>query len=347
MSTSVEFRNVSRRYGANVHALRSVSLTIAPGEFTTLLGPSGSGKSTMLKLLAGFDKPTSGDILIGGTSAIAQPPHRRGIGMVFQNYALFPHMSVAENVAFPLRVREMADDEVRRRVADVLAVTRLENLAARYPRELSGGQQQRVALARAIVFDPQVLLMDEPLGALDRSLREQLKLEIKRIQQQFKMTVLFVTHDQDEALVLSDRVVVMRDGGIEQISPPHELYQRPRNRFVASFVGESNMLECLSENGTVKYHGLRIAAANRSTPDGPCLIMIRPEHVEMSVDPVEGDISGIVRETVYLGETTRFIVDVAGHEIVAKVQPRHHSLPQIGQRVSLNWQASDVVVLDT
>jgi putative spermidine/putrescine transport system ATP-binding protein len=344
MSTSVEFRNVSHSYGS-FQALRDVTLTVAPREFTTLLGPSGSGKSTLLKLLAGFEEPDTGDLLIGGRSVVATPSHKRGIGMVFQNYALFPHMTVAENIAFPLRVRRAAESEVQRRVADVLAVTRLEALAARFPRELSGGQQQRVALARAVVFDPQVLLMDEPLGALDRHLREQLKFEIKRIQTQFEMTVIFVTHDQDEALVLSDRVAIMRDGKIEQVSSPQELYRQPSNRFVAGFIGESNILECVKQNGSILYRGKPVDADPIAMPDGPCWIMVRPELVEMSTAQCSDSIKGTLREKVFLGEVTRYIIDLQGQEVVAKAQNKGRDEISIGGQVFLSWRPSDAVVL--
>lgn len=346
MSTSVEFRNVSRRYGANVHALRNASLSIAPKEFVSLLGPSGSGKSTMLKLLAGFDSPSSGDILIGGRSIVATPPHLRGIGMVFQNYALFPHMTVADNVAFPLRVRKTPEDIVRKRVAAVLALARLETLGKRFPRELSGGQQQRVALARAIVFDPKVLLMDEPLGALDRHLREQLKFEIKRIQQEFRMTVLFVTHDQDEALVLSDRIVVMRDGAIEQISGPQDLYHKPQTRFVASFVGESNLLECRKDNGRLYFQGAALDLPDATAKDGTCAIMIRPECIRLSRDRTAGALSGRLKEIVFLGEATRYIVAVGQQDIIAKSRNKQADAFQAGDEIFLSWASQDTVVLE-
>src|SRR5690606_11925836 len=214
------------------------------GEFVTLLGPSGSGKSTILKLVAGFERPSDGDILIDGRSVVTLPSHKRDIGMVFQNYALFPHLSVADNITFPLAVRGRPRAEIARRLDEVLEITRLGEYRHRLPHELSGGQQQRVALARAIVFKPKILLMDEPLAALDRHLREQMKGEIKRIQQDLKMTVLFVTHDQDEALLLSDRIGVMHNGQLEQLATPHDLYARPQNRFIAGFVGEANLLPC-------------------------------------------------------------------------------------------------------
>lgn len=340
MSTSVVLKNLSRRYGESVHALRNVSLTVAPGEFVTLLGPSGSGKSTILKLLAGFDQPTAGDILIDGRSVLQTPSYTRGVGMVFQNYALFPHMTAAENIAFPLRVRNAADAEVTRRVEAILEVTRLTDYRDRYPSELSGGQQQRVALARAIVFDPKVLLMDEPLGALDRHLREQLKFEIKRIQQDLKMTVLFVTHDQDEALVLSDRVVVMRDGRLEQEAAPYDLYVRPRNRFVAKFVGDANILS----RGLGPWPG---TARNGPDPESRAeWLMIRPEHVALCAEPMAGMQAAVVKDRVFLGDAVRYTVQLHDTLINAKAPSTGTCLVDPGQTVHVGWRHEDAVLLE-
>jgi putative spermidine/putrescine transport system ATP-binding protein len=345
MSASVEVRHLSRSFGA-VHALHDVRLMVAPGEFVTLLGPSGSGKSTILNLLSGFDQPTSGDILIDGRSVLHVPSHLRSIGMVFQNYALFPHMSVADNIAFPLRVRNRPDKEVARRVAEVLETTHMSAYERRFPRELSGGQQQRVALARAIVFDPKVLLMDEPLGALDRHLREQLKFEIKRVQMQFRMTVLFVTHDQDEALVMSDRIVVMRDGRIEQEASPRDLYARPKNRFVANFIGESNIIPCVAKGGRIHFgdHAVRAQIPTEVT-DGECWVMVRPELIDITAEDQPGAVRGVLRDTVYLGETTRYIVDVGEKSIIVKKQNKTTLPFTAGQSVHLIWDPKDAVVL--
>lgn len=345
MSTSIEIRNLSRKFGS-FHALRNVSLAVNPGEFVTLLGPSGSGKSTVLKLLAGFDRPTSGDILLGGRSVLGVKPHQRHIGMVFQNYALFPHMTVFENIAFPLLVRNEPERKVEEKVASVLHITQMTDYQHRYPSELSGGQQQRVALARAIVFDPKVLLMDEPLGALDRHLREQLKFEIKRIQRQFDMTVLFVTHDQDEALVMSDRIVVMREGTIEQEASPHDIYARPVTRFVANFVGESNMLDGELHYGDFVFGGGRIdSPRGAGQPDGPCWIMIRPELIVIEPAGEAGGLIGTVRESVYLGESTRYLVDCGDSTMIVKRQNRIPLALETGSRVNLRWDANDAVVL--
>lgn len=341
MSTSVHLYNLSRRYGDTVHALRDVTLSVKPGEFVTLLGPSGSGKSTILKLIAGFDQPTAGDILIDGRSVLNIPSYRRGIGMVFQNYALFPHLTVTENIAFPLRVRACAEAEVARRVDHGLDITRLGDFRDRFPSELSGGQQQRVALARAIVFDPKVLLMDEPLGALDRHLREQLKFEIKRIQQDLKMTVLFVTHDQDEALVLSDRIVVMRDGRLEQEAAPFELYARPCNRFVANFVGDANILPC-SPAARAKLNGHATSPTRGAAADW---IMVRPEHVELYPEASPDTMQGLLRDQIFLGDTIRYIVEIDRQMITAK-RPAKDRLPvQAGEVVHVGWRWEDAVPL--
>ena len=230
-----------KRYGEAV-ALDGISLVVEPGEFVSLLGPSGSGKTTTLNLIAGFAKPTAGDILMDGRPIAELPPHRRDIGVVFQHYALFPQLTASENVAFPLRRRRVPKPEIRERVTSALEMVELEGLEDRHPRELSGGQQQRVALARAIVFNPRVLLMDEPLGALDRKLRDSLQRQIKRLHQELGITFVYVTHDQDEAMSLSERVAVFNNGRIEQIGTPVELYEQPNSRFVAEFLGESNVL---------------------------------------------------------------------------------------------------------
>ncbi|MEX3690438.1 ABC transporter ATP-binding protein [Paraburkholderia sp. BR14263] len=348
MSTSVSVFNLTRRYSGTTYALRDVSLKVEAGEFVTLLGPSGSGKSTLLKILAGFEQPTSGDVQIGGRSVIDVPSHARNIGMVFQNYALFPHMTVAENIAFPLTVRGIGSEEIKRRVLDVLNVTHMSTYIDRYPRELSGGQQQRVALARAMIFDPKVMLMDEPLGALDRHLREQLKVEIKRIQRQYNMTVLFVTHDQDEALTMSDQVVVMRDGRVEQKATPHELYALPANRFIAEFIGESNIVPCTADRNEARWGGVKLPCANTSVQEGEGWLMIRPEFVDISSDrpAYEGSLKGVIQESIFLGEGTRHIVSVGDVSFKVKTTNRHRKTYQAGQDVFLSWPETEARFLE-
>jgi len=236
--------------------VRNLNLEIAPGEFLTLLGPSGSGKTTVLMMLAGFETPTSGEIFVDGRAYSALPAHKRDIGVVFQSYALFPHMSVGENVAFPLSVRGCDPQEIKRRVASALEMVRLPNFSERKPTQLSGGQQQRVALARALVYSPKIILMDEPLGALDRQLREEMQFEIKSIHERVGVTVVYVTHDQDEALTMSDRIAIFNRGVIEQIADPKTLYDNPENAFVATFIGDSNLLGGLVVRlGSTVYDG--------------------------------------------------------------------------------------------
>ncbi|MFI5013099.1 MAG: ABC transporter ATP-binding protein [Hyphomicrobiales bacterium] len=343
MSKPVEIRSLSRRYGSSVQALRDVSLAVEAGEFVTLLGPSGSGKSTILKLIAGLDQPSSGDILIDGRSVLDIPPYRRGIGMVFQNYALFPHMTIAENIAFPLRVRDLPADETARRVADILGKTHLEGLEHRYPRELSGGQQQRVALARAIVFDPKVLLMDEPLGALDRRLREELKYEIKSLHERLQITILFVTHDQDEALVMSDRIAVMRDGMLEQVSPPRELYTRPGNIFVANFVGEANILACEVRQGWLWFDGEPLDETVPRQFGDHCCLMLRPEMIDIAEGGRPGRLRGRLSEVAFLGESTRCVVETGTARIIVRLPNRGGQPWALGDEVSLNWAAQSAV----
>src|SRR5262245_1968154 len=238
----VRFAGVEKSYDGTTPVVAGLDLAIRKGEFLTLLGPSGSGKTTTLMMLAGFEQPTAGDIRFNGQSLTTLPPHKRGLGFVFQNYALFPHMTVAENLAFPLEVRKMGRGEIRDRVAKALAMVELSGFEKRKPQQLSGGQQQRVAVARALVFDPELVLMDEPLGALDKHLREQMQYELKRLHRELGVTIVYVTHDQGEALTLSDRIAVFHDGVIQQLDSPKVIYDAPANAFVAGFIGENNAL---------------------------------------------------------------------------------------------------------
>ena len=344
-AASLELSGLSKRYGETV-ALDGIDLRVDPGEFVSLLGPSGSGKTTTLNLIAGFAKPTAGDILMDGRPISELPPHRRGIGVVFQHYALFPHMTAAENIAFPLRRRRVPKPEMQERVASTVELVELSGLENRYPRELSGGQQQRVALARAIVFNPRVLLMDEPLGALDRKLRESLQRQIRRLHQELGITFVYVTHDQDEALALSERVAVFNHGRIEQLGTPLELYEQPSSRFVAEFLGESNLLAV----PTPGDGGARLAT---ETDRGGQTLMVRPEHLELIP---EDDIpnarpevlSGVVSDVVYLGASVRIEVDVdSGGTVIARRSP-HQSPPiSTGHRIGVTWDPTHAVPLDS
>jgi putative spermidine/putrescine transport system ATP-binding protein len=315
----VEYRGLNKTFGS-VHALRPLDLVIEPGEFFTILGPSGSGKSTLLMLTVGFAQPTAGDILVDGESIIDLPPHRRDFGVVFQHYALFPNMNVRKNVAFPLKQRRIPASERQRRVDEALALVEMTGLADRRISELSGGQQQRVALARALVFNPRLLLMDEPLSALDRRLRESMQLELQRIHRRLGVTVLYVTHDQGEALTLSDRIAVLKDGVVQQVATPRELYESPANSFVAGFLGDSNIL-----SGRVTQVGARVQV---QTDGGPSVwlsadhrrayepgdrvdVLVRPEAIRLNDPAVNGGdhcFAGTVREVIYMGEHTRYLV---------------------------------------
>jgi putative spermidine/putrescine transport system ATP-binding protein len=325
---------VRKGYG-DVHAVESVDLDIPRGEFFTLLGPSGSGKTTLLRLIAGFERPDGGRIELGGMDVSRLPPYARDVNTVFQDYALFPHMSVAENIAYGLRAKGVARDECRERVAAVLKMVRLEGYGGRRPGQLSGGQRQRVALARAIVNHPRVLLLDEPLGALDLKLRQEMQAELKRIQAQVQITFLYVTHDQEEALTMSDRMAILDRGRIEQIGTPTEVYERPASEFVANFVGVSNVLERGGRRIIVRPEKIRIATREREIGDPAA-------HVE----------SGRVREVVYVGMFTRYVVDLdaGGHLLVVR-QNQETSLgrgfDERGRRVQVAWRSENAFEIQT
>ena len=351
----VMFDRIEKRYGAVV-AVDEVSLDISPGEFITLLGPSGSGKTTTLMMLAGFEIPTAGEIYVDDDAIAAVPPYRRNIGMVFQNYALFPHMTVGENIAFPLQMRKMSKAEIVEQTREVLELVGLPGYEGRYPRQLSGGQQQRVAVARALVFNPRVLLMDEPLGALDKQLREHLQLEIKALHEQLGVTIIYVTHDQEEALVMSDRIAVMNDGRIEQCGRPTELYDEPATRFVATFIGESNFIDGIIArlDGTtvgVEAPGLgELRAPMRAglTAGAPVALTVRPEKI-VAVDddhgagPEMNAVSGVVDDVVFVGEMRRYAVRLGGGQrLILKVQNRSgmQSFAR-GDPIRVAWNVAD------
>ena len=342
-----------KSYG-QVRAVEGVSLAVAAGEFVTLLGPSGSGKTTTLMILAGFVEPDAGEVYVEGTRITDTPAHRRALGMVFQHYALFPHMTVFDNVAYPLRMRRTARPVVRERVRAALALVRLPDTGARYPRQLSGGQQQRIALARALVYEPRLLLMDEPLGALDKKLREEMQVELRTLQQTLGITTLYVTHDQEEAMALSDRVVVMRDGRIEQDGAPADLYERPRTRFVADFIGASNCvagtLEAAGEGWRfVTLEGLALAAeAPSAAPGDPAHLVIRPERIRWAdAGPAEVTAAGVLADATYLGERIRYRVRLDGGPMLTVTHPNLPSARRLapGTPVRIGWNRSDATVL--
>ncbi|MFF4989502.1 ABC transporter ATP-binding protein [Streptosporangium saharense] len=348
----VELDGLKKKYGA-VEAVRGVSLNIRRGEFLAILGPSGAGKTTLLNMLTGFEKPTSGAIRINGRDVARLAPHRRGIGVVFQHYALFKHMTVAQNVGFPLRMRRMPLREQRGHIQNALEMVKLEDYGTRFPDQLSGGQQQRVALARAIVFRPALLLMDEPLGALDKRLREHMRVEIKRLQRSLGATVIYVTHDQGEALTMADRVAVMNDGAVEQLGTPTDLYERPASAFVADFVGETNFFRgrsVLDADGRVRVvldgdpSGSRRDVDNDAAlrPDRGVEVGVRPEQV--SLLPVEGAdplaVPGTVSEVLYEGATALHVVETAIGSLNARLSLKNvrETRWAVGDRVAVHWE---------
>ncbi len=354
----VRFDGVEKSYDGRTLVVRRLDLDIARGEFLTLLGPSGSGKTTCLMMLAGFEPVTRGEIYLEGRPLSRVPPHRRDIGMVFQNYALFPHMTVAENLAFPLEVRRLGRAEIETRVRRALEMVRLAGFEHRRPAQLSGGQQQRVALARALVFEPRLVLMDEPLGALDKQLRENMQYELKRLHERLGITVVYVTHDQGEALTMSDRVAVFEAGRIRQLATPQRLYEEPENAFVARFIGENNTFRgrIRAREGrfcrvTVEGGGemLALPVAVRE-PGEATTLSLRPERVWL--DPPEGAVEnrfvGRVVEPVYHGDHLRLVLEVCGNrEFVVKVPNRPGTRwPTPGETLRVGWRAEDLRALD-
>ena len=358
---AIELRLVTKRYGKE-RVVDSVSASIAPGEFFSLLGPSGSGKTTTLMMIAGFADVDEGQILVDGTDIVAIPPQRRGFGMVFQNYAIFPHLSVYDNVAFPLRARKLPDAEIRERVGQALELVRLERFADRFSRQLSGGQQQRVAIARAIVFHPSVVLMDEPLGALDKNLRYQMQVEIKEIQQRLGMTVVYVTHDQEEAMNMSDRIAIMDSGRIEQVGRPAEIYENPASNFIARFLGEANLIAGTIEEvgaGMAVLRtagGLRLRArADANVQSGAkANLFVRPERVTIAraegaaaAEPALNFVTGRLAQTSFLGNILRHAVEIEpGVRVTVDVQNASSGLFRtVEGAAALTWAAADSVVL--
>ncbi len=356
LGASVEIRSLSKSYGA-VAAAENVSFSIERGEFVSLLGPSGSGKTTVLMAIAGFLRPTSGEIHLGGRNIVALSANRRNIGMVFQKYALFPHMSVARNVAFPLEMRGWAKPRIRASVEKILDVVQLSQFADRLPAQLSGGQQQRVALARSIVFEPPLLLMDEPLGALDKKLRESLQIEIKRLQQELGITVLFVTHDQSEALAMSDRIVVMNEGRVEQVGTPQDLYRDPSSLFVADFIGSSNFFrgkrypeaDNLLHYGSVSLKGTSKDKVSRRAE--PSALMVRPEKIDLRplapTSDANAAVSGIIHQIVFEGANNTFVIMVGSQEVRVTKPAGERPSFLVGETVALSWSPDDALIFNS
>jgi putative spermidine/putrescine transport system ATP-binding protein len=350
---------IRKRYGT-VTALDDVSIDVRAGEFLTLLGPSGSGKTTTLKIVAGFIKPDAGDVTLQGRDVTGVPAHKRGIGLVFQHYALFPHMTAAANIAFPLRVRRMARSEIADRVHRALDLVRLTGFGDRYARQLSGGQQQRIALARAIVFEPALLLMDEPLGALDRKLRDAMQLEISRISRELGVTVIYVTHDQEEALALSDRIAIYNAGRIEQLGTGEELYETPATLFAASFMGESTVfrgrLEEVQGQPMLLSRGRHIPVSKNACERAnlqrgqPAAMIVRPERLRSDGTVASSgrpSVSGVVLEELYLGSIRKYVVDLEEDQRgIARVPlGSEEAWPPVGGRVHLTWNLEHGVLV--
>ena len=353
----VKFDKVDKSYDGKVLVVKDLNLDIAEGEFITMLGPSGSGKTTCLMMLAGFETPTNGEIYLDGNPISNIPPHKRGIGMVFQNYALFPHMTVYENLAFPLRVRKFSKDETDKKVEKALSMVSLSGFGSRMPAQLSGGQQQRVAVARALVFDPAVVLMDEPLGALDKNLRESMQYEIKHIHESIGVTVVYVTHDQSEALTMSNRIAVFNDGKVQQLSSPDKLYEEPVNSFVAEFIGENNTFQgevedisndrCkikLDSGGEILANPIRVKSKGEKS-----IVSLRPERA--IIDPeekMENKFKGKIEEVIYHGDHTILRLDLLGNkEFILKVPNSSARMDiKLGNEINIGWNSFDARALD-
>jgi putative spermidine/putrescine transport system ATP-binding protein len=350
----LSIRGVGKTYGA-VTALADASLELAEGELLTLLGPSGSGKTTLLMMVAGLVQPSSGEIWIDGKLATYLPPDKRDIGIVFQNYALFPHLTVYENIAFPLRMRRTRSAEIADAVARVLDIVQLPHVASRLPRELSGGQQQRIALARCMVYSPSIILMDEPLGALDRQLRDRMQLEIKGLHRRLGITVLYVTHDQEEAMAMSDRICLLNQGRIEQIGTPQELYFRPRSLFAAEFLGESNILDAtVGDAGELTAPGglvLQVKDRSAARPGERVKVLVRPERLHLlgEGDSADNIAEGELGETVFSGGMTRYFVRLPEGSMLAGKGLTDHAGERLrpGERVRVGWRAEHALMLPT
>jgi putative spermidine/putrescine transport system ATP-binding protein len=358
-SDFVVFDHVQKSYDGVSLVVKDLNLSIGKGEFLTMLGPSGSGKTTCLMMLAGFETATNGEILLEGRPINQVPPHKRGIGMVFQNYALFPHMTVGENLSFPLEVRGMGKSEREAKVKRALDMVQMGSFINRRPAQLSGGQQQRIALARALVFDPKLVLMDEPLGALDKQLREHMQFEIKHLHESLGITVVYVTHDQGEALTMSDRIAVFNDGRIQQLASPSDLYERPDNSFVAQFIGENNRLEGTVEEirdgrALVRLNTGELIDAtpvNVSAKGQKTLVSIRPERVEFKPDLLPPDahmIEAEVVEVIYMGDLFRTVLKVAGHNdfVIKSRNTLGQRVLTPGERIRIGWAPADARALD-
>lgn len=353
----LQLKNVKKQFAQHT-AVKNLNLDIQTGEFLTLLGPSGCGKTTTLRMIAGFEKPTSGEIWIGGEMVNQKEPYKREVNTVFQSYSLFPHMNVFDNVAFGLRMKKTPKKEIAHRVMEALRMVQLEKYADRSSKKLSGGQQQRIAIARAIVNNPKVLLLDEPLGALDLKLRKQMQIELKRLQQSLGITFVYVTHDQEEALTMSDRIVVMSEGKIEQIGLPEEIYEKPVSRFVADFIGETNLFEGTVTGLNGHYAHLDIGGQNILIPKKDSLkadmtvhLSIRPEKATIATEKCEDQafvLSGKLKDKIYIGTSTKMVITLQnGQEMVVSIGNIGGIEPEENKDLYVSWKPEDSVVFQT
>jgi spermidine/putrescine transport system ATP-binding protein len=339
---SIELRDVSKVFGNGFAAVRELSLAVGQGELVTLLGPSGSGKTTTLRMIAGFELPTSGEIMVLGTPCAAVQAHRRPVNTVFQDYALFPHLSVAGNVGYGLRAKKVPKAQIREKVGAMLERVGLDGFGDRDVTSLSGGQRQRVALARALVCEPRVLLLDEPLGALDLKLRHQMQLLLVELCKTIGITFCHVTHDQEEALAMSDRIAVMNDGLLEQFSTPAELYHRPATAFVANFIGENNLVAARHDGATMTVLGRRVPFAADGVPDGDVTLAVRPECLRVGAAGADGALGAVVDQAVFMGSETRLVAHLDdGARVMARLPPEAFSEHARGDRITLTWAAHE------
>lgn len=347
----VEINGVNKIYGSN-HVVKDLNLVVEEGEFLTLLGSSGCGKTTTLRMIAGFEEPTSGSIKVEGEAIEEKEPFERNVNTVFQSYALFPHKTIYDNIAYGLKMKKVPKDEIKKRVHEMMELVQLEGFEKRYPSQLSGGQKQRVAIARALINRPRVLLLDEPLGALDLKLRKQMQLELKRLQKKLNITFIYVTHDQEEALTMSDRIAIMNAGVLDQVAAPTEIYEHPATKFVATFIGETNIFdgsirsingESLSiqiENGDVKATGSEFAAGEFIN------VSVRPEMMKYALDPVEGfTLIATVKDYVYVGSVVKCIAVLPNGNELKIERLAGQPLPQLGEQIFLYWNEKDAVVI--
>jgi len=352
---NISINSITKTYG-DFHALNDVNLEVNSGEFLTLLGPSGSGKTTLLMVLAGFTRPDYGSVKFGEEEIILKPPHLREIGMVFQNYALFPHMNVEDNIGYPQKLRGVSKSETKLSVDEALSIVKLDGLGKRRVGELSGGQKQRVALARAIVFKPKILLMDEPLSALDKKLREEMQIELRQLHDSLNITTVYVTHDQKEALTMSDRIAVINDGQLMQLDTPNEIYKRPNNAFIADFIGESSLLSVKVQGGAAYLGASEICANQTPDRDGDYLLMVRPEKLFLA-ERTEKDTNffdGLVEESIFQGESQLMVIKLdpeiyGGQELRMRLpngSETMQSIPKTGEKISVGLRFADSFLVD-